>query len=76
MEPIIYYDYLGWFMLNYSMTEAIVINCIMSALAILLILIFLKFIGSRSGNCCTIKTYDRRFIIESLLFQDFHIPKY
>lgn len=50
MEPIIYYDYLGWFMLNYSMTEAIVINCIMSAVAILLILIFLKFIANRSGN--------------------------
>lgn len=49
MEPIIYYDYLGWFMLNYTMTEAIVINCIMSAVAILLILVFLKFIGKRSG---------------------------
>lgn len=49
-EPRVYFDYLGWFMINYSLTEAIIINSIVFTAALSLIVISLKFMADKLGK--------------------------
>lgn len=57
-DPIdapIYFDFLGWFMISYSLTWAIVLNVIVVTAALLFIVIALFLYAHRSGTVCFVQ---------------------